>query len=138
VPSGADLIAAERRRQIAVEGWTPAHDREHPGWVLARATDCYLSVPAGRSELSSPPLGWPWDERFWKPKGALRNMVRAGALYQAAIDTVLARSTLGRNDMAYDGLVQGRDHCAKQIDRLLSEVASVLPAPDGKAGDERG
>ena len=27
--TGAELIAAERRRQIEDEGWTPEHDVEH-------------------------------------------------------------------------------------------------------------
>jgi hypothetical protein len=33
-PSGIDLIAAERQRQIDAEGWTPEHDDEHAGGVL--------------------------------------------------------------------------------------------------------
>lgn len=33
-----DEIAAERRRQIEVEGWTPEHDDEHPDGHMNSAT----------------------------------------------------------------------------------------------------
>jgi hypothetical protein len=39
--TGAELIAAERQRQIEVEGWTPEHDAAHDGGELAIAAACY-------------------------------------------------------------------------------------------------
>ena len=45
--SGADLIAAERRRQIEAEGWTPEHDAEHGGESLAIAA-CTRDNGGGR------------------------------------------------------------------------------------------
>ncbi|VEB42924.1 Uncharacterised protein [Chromobacterium violaceum] len=59
-------IAAERRRQIEVEGWTPEHDDKHRDYALAGAAGCYamhtLAYPAG-----DPPQPWPWDKAWWKP-----------------------------------------------------------------------
>ncbi|MBB2698904.1 UNVERIFIED_ORG: hypothetical protein GGI66_003581 [Rhizobium esperanzae] len=34
-------VAAERRRQIGAEGWTPAHDDEHSAGEMAGAAACY-------------------------------------------------------------------------------------------------
>ena len=40
---GIRLIAAERQRQVDVEGWTPAHDDEHDEGELAIAAACYAA-----------------------------------------------------------------------------------------------
>jgi len=71
------LVADERKRQIEKEGWTAEHDAWHGAQVLAKAAHAY------RTNQSSE---WPWDLQWWKPKGRLRNLIRAGALYQAAAD----------------------------------------------------
>lgn len=39
--NGIELIAAERQRQIEVEGWTAEHDDEHGDQDMARAAACY-------------------------------------------------------------------------------------------------
>lgn len=44
--SGVEMIAAERRRQVEVEGWTPGHDDEHDLGGLALAAASY-ALPAG-------------------------------------------------------------------------------------------
>lgn len=74
-------IAAERRRQIEVEGWTPEHDDQHDNGEMLTAAVCYY-IHATQPEMSTatPPVGWPWDAQWWKPKGARRDLVRAGAL----------------------------------------------------------
>lgn len=77
-----DLIAAERRRQVESEGWTPEHDDEHDTEEMAFAAACY--VTAGEGE--PPPAIWPWDWKWWKPKGRVRNLIRAGALIVAEIE----------------------------------------------------
>lgn len=41
-------IAAERQRQIEVEGWTPNHDDEHDRGEMANAAACY-ALSAGRA-----------------------------------------------------------------------------------------
>lgn len=88
---GADLIAEERRRQIAVEGYDALHDRHHTPQVLCRAAIGY-AMHEDPSKLVADAAAnlWPWAEEFWKPKDHLRNLVRAGALIAAAIDRLQA------------------------------------------------
>jgi hypothetical protein len=77
-------VAAERARQIDVEGWTPEHDDEHGRGELARAAVCYVAplIPTGRKV----PFDWPWDTGWWKPKNRRHNLVRAAALIVAEIE----------------------------------------------------
>lgn len=76
-------IAAERRRQISQEGWSPAHDDQHDDGSLLHAAVTYLhhgsdvAAPIGEDGV---PLGWPWGKDWWKPKDRFENVVRAGAL----------------------------------------------------------
>lgn len=98
--TGADLIAAERQRQMEAEGWTPEHDDIHDAGELAHAAICYAMSPysderiAGRDRdfRSQPgtlvPADWPWDDEWWKPtpKDRIRELTKAGALIAAEID----------------------------------------------------
>lgn len=86
---GSDRIAAERERQISVEGYDAAHDRAHEHQLMAAAM-CYLTAAAHPhpSDLRRAPLGWPWAEQFWKPEGGRRrNLEKAGALIAATLDS---------------------------------------------------
>lgn len=80
-----DEIAAERRRQIEVEGWTSLHDDGHANGELASAAACY-SMNTGRDRLPVVPKGWPWTRSWWKPKDRRRDLVRAAALIVAEIE----------------------------------------------------
>jgi len=90
--TGIELIAEERVRQVAQEGWTPGHDDEHKRGELALAAACYAcedydpqpTLTANPFKLA--PSHWPWDWSWWKPKDHIRNLVRAGALIAAEID----------------------------------------------------
>jgi len=90
---GVGMIATERQRQIAEEGWTPDHDDEHEKDSLAMAAACYAEPDwarkfrNGRGE-TTPPNGWPWDREWWKPTpdDRIRELVKAGALIAAEID----------------------------------------------------
>lgn len=97
--AGADAIALERHRQIAEEGWTPDHDDEHGGLVMARAASGYieaamyaedcldLGITDGRTMPLISSLRWPWHPDWWKPSpDPRRNLVKAGALIAAEID----------------------------------------------------
>ena len=98
--SGADLIAAERRRQVEQEGWTPEHDAEHADEGLALAACCYAVPPQirkyrnmveqieGGVGVSAVPTLWPWAPGYWKPTpdDRVRELVKAGALIAAEID----------------------------------------------------
>lgn len=81
--TGIELIAQERRRQEAVEGWTPAHDDTHVRGEMARAACVYAlqhTTVTGRA------IRWPWAQYWFKPKDPIRNLVKAGALIAAEID----------------------------------------------------
>lgn len=90
--SGVELIAAERQRQIDVEGWTPEHD----GSELAAAAVGYITrtqtILGGHPAPPGPPLVWPWADAWWKPSSdPVRNLVKAGALIAAEIDRLQAQ-----------------------------------------------
>jgi hypothetical protein len=94
VPSGIDLIHAERLRQISVEGWTPEHDDGHSrGEMMSAAVD-YVAECKRILRDHEPlvderglPFGWPWQKLWWKPSpDPIRNLVKAGALIAAEID----------------------------------------------------
>lgn len=83
---GTALIAAERERQVQVEGWTPAHDDAHTRQELAAAAIIYIHY-RNRGANFPTPLNWPWDRAWWKPSDdPIRNLVKAGALIAAEID----------------------------------------------------
>lgn len=76
-------IAAERRRQIEAEGWTPEHDDEHQAGQLADAAACYALYNFPRVIRTR---FWPWAQEWWKPKDFRRDLVKAGALIVAEIE----------------------------------------------------
>lgn len=91
ITPGADLIAAERRRQVEAEGWTPEHDDEHSGGELVDAAWCYLFhvMSPHFGQHSAPSTVWPWHPSWWKPSDdPLRTLVKAGALIAAEIDRI--------------------------------------------------
>lgn len=89
-------IAAERKRQVDVEGWTPEHDDGHYDNDLATAAACYATPHrAFRSEQRAgrayEPFTayvdlWPWQDKWWKPKTRREDLIRAGALIVAEIE----------------------------------------------------
>lgn len=105
-PAALADIAAERRRQVETEGWTPEHDDEHGNGSMALAAACYAmfasasdaqriatTLSAGLTADGQEIPGWsawlslwPWDRKWWKPKDRRRDLVRAGALIVAEIE----------------------------------------------------
>lgn len=80
ISGGAALIARERERQVAVEGWTTQHDDRHADCELVRAAQAYLDPTGGRED-------WPWEAEWFKPSvDPIPNLVKAGALIAAEID----------------------------------------------------
>jgi len=93
---GIVMIAAERRRQLEKEGWTPEHDDHHTDQSLAQAAACYAWPPMRPIEVKK---AWPWKPREWKPElhaidadenelieARIRVLAKAGALVAAEID----------------------------------------------------
>ena len=91
-------IVLERARQLQIEGWTPEHDDQHTESELHRHAMCYAArwrygwdPEAGPGQMMKVvdgvevPGGWVWDASAWKPKDALHDLKRAGALLLAEI-----------------------------------------------------
>ncbi|HHG4459520.1 TPA: hypothetical protein ACPWFK_003159 [Pseudomonas aeruginosa] len=104
VPQAWLDVQAERRRQVTAEGWTPEHDDAHSHGQMARAAACYAlagsSAPNDGTAALLVSLAWPWDEQWWKPSTARRDMVKACALGLAEIERLdrVAASQGGPSD----------------------------------------
>lgn len=98
VPQAWLDVQAERSRQITAEGWTPEHDDAHSHGQMARAAACYAlagsSAPNDGTAALLVSLAWPWDEQWWKPTSARRDLIKACALTLAEIER-LDRATAG-------------------------------------------
>lgn len=102
--TGAELIAAERSRQVSEEGYSPEHDRGHaPEMIRAAkeyAEEAHFQVEYGPVEPKpgipwhdedTGATHWPWAPEYWKPTGdPVRDLTKAGALIAAAIDSLIA------------------------------------------------
>lgn len=90
VPQAWLDVQAERLRQVEAEGWMPEHDDAHSHGQMARAAACYAlagsSAPSDGTAALLVSLAWLWDEQWWKPSTARRDMVKACALGLAEIE----------------------------------------------------
>lgn len=101
---GVARIAAERRRQMAVEGFDPSHDDEHDEEAIAWAAVCYAAPDRVYRSEEYPQAfhfvdPWPWSDEWDKrvPRGLgvdmaahrIRCLEKAGALIAAEIDRLL-------------------------------------------------
>lgn len=100
-PTGVELIAKERARQISQEGWTPEHDDKYESGQLAKAAACY-SIPNVLEYLPSGGMSllmriWPGKMQNWKPtpNNRIRELTKAGALIAAEIDRLLRKGEKG-------------------------------------------
>ncbi len=82
VPQAWIDVQAERRRQVEAEGWTPEHDDLYCAAELPRAAAAYILSGAN----DEAPAIWPFVAKWWKPRDARANYVRAGALILAEIE----------------------------------------------------
>jgi hypothetical protein len=125
MPTGAERIADERRRQIAKERWTPKHDDEHTDGSLALAAVCYASpLPLYVCDIDHRATvrfvdPWPdswdiqWDKRSeygnaeetdsgiadpdsYTPDQRIDLLTKAGALIAAEIDRLLRAAQRGK------------------------------------------
>ena len=82
-PSGDELIADERRRQIYAENWSPEHDDTHVRGELAREGALYaLEGTVWETQVDG--LCGNWESRTRKSR--IRQLAIAGALIAAEID----------------------------------------------------
>lgn len=82
VPQAWIDVQAERRRQVEAEGWTPEHDDLYCAAELPRAAAAYILNGAN----DEAPAIWPFVAKWWKPRDARSNYVRASALILAEIE----------------------------------------------------
>lgn len=99
-------VIAERQRQVSEEGWTPEHDDEHDAGQMAVAAGCYalasfLNTRHSLNQIAS--RYWPWDWRWWKPKGQREDLIRAGALILAEIERIDRKATLTLTSTGEEG-----------------------------------
>lgn len=88
--SGVELIAAERQRQIDVEGHAPEDDDWEDG-ELGQAGAVYALPPETRDldvlGTSLARILWPWPGWYKPcPDDRIRELTKAGALIAAEID----------------------------------------------------
>jgi len=94
-------VAAERRRQIEVEGWTPEHDDQHHDASMSIAAACYAlhsmrpALAVQTVELSGLWAWTGWSSAWFKPRDRRSNLIRAAALLLAEIER-LDRAALAR------------------------------------------
>lgn len=106
--TGAELIAAERERQVSEEDWTPEHDDQHDVGELATAAACYAEERWPDGERI--PSNWPFEDEAWKPapdqaethEPRIRELTKAGALIAAEIDR-LQRAALTQHTKSEGG-----------------------------------
>lgn len=101
--TGIEMIAAERKRRVTVEGYTTAgHDEFHDKGELLEAAACYIGAAlccergydegATISHVAITSVAFPWDRELWKPSmNPIDNLLKAGALVAAEIDRLKAR-----------------------------------------------
>lgn len=95
--TGAELIAIERQRQKEVEGYSVEDDlKNNLSDDLVWAAEAYLRSSIDTSDKKAADL-WPWGKETFKPKDAVRDLARAGALIAAAIDVILAKSNMSHD-----------------------------------------
>lgn len=109
-PTALALIHAERKRQIEVEKFFDEHDDKYMHGELLAAAIAYATNPG---TARTPPLSWPWDNKWWKPRTKQRDLVRAGAL-------VLAEISRRRR------LVKDPARCWDKTESLLREIEYEL------------
>lgn len=88
-PTGVELIALERTRQVECEGYTVEHDDEHVNGEMVYSAVAYALHASGNPSVEG---YWPFGSCEWKPSdNPVRNLTKAGALIAAEIDRLQRR-----------------------------------------------
>jgi hypothetical protein len=131
---GASLIAAERRRQVESEGWTPGHDDHHEDGELALAAGAYIGDGFEPDEDA-----WPWINtpiKLGRPR--IEELAKAGALIAAEIERLLRLETAPsetRDDLAAHDDLSGRLAAREDGNEwALREAARATQEPEEADG----
>lgn len=109
--AAVEAIAAERQRQIDVEGRTLEHDDQHRNGAIYRAAQAYFLQAIGFTDAAR--SCWPWGWGWWKPTTPARDLEKSGALALAEKDR-LRRA----------GLTV--DHADALFARVAAELGTIL------------
>lgn len=128
--SGAERIAAERRRQIESEGWTPEHDDKHVQGELARAAAGYALSAAGYAKDM---VYWPaWSQEWDKRPGPhasraekIRALEKAGALIAAEIDRLLRLEEAELHEHSVTVVLRTKESFLNTLTGLLEAARSI-------------
>jgi hypothetical protein len=149
-------VIAERRRQIMVEGWAPAHDDEHKRGEMALAAACYAAHTATWSyirhgfraegglyrvyQTAQEFVGrmWPWAREWWKPKDERSNLVRAAALLIAEIERLDRAAGKARVTNGQHGCERcdGEPECTCGVKASDGKVPCTAPPPPSREKGE--
>jgi len=135
--NGIEMIIAERKRQIEEEGWTIEHDDKHTDGSINAAANAYELLGYARRQHSDvvddlaierAKSLWMWDLKWLKPApDAVRNYVRAGALYRAEYERIeRVHGAIGLGTIIVESEIAvkcqlGWIRCARTIDRIIEE-----------------
>lgn len=115
------LVARERQRQLAVEGWSETHDDALTGGELGLAAACYAAAPhplyTGSPE--APVDAWPFAPAQDKRgrHDTVRRLAIAGALLLAELERELRRGGLAEAAAADPDLVNELYAAARAVSR---------------------
>ena len=87
--AGAEAIRKERSRQVLVKGYDTKHDAGIEPGTFFKAAIAYLKSALKEDDASE----WPFDAEFFKPKDAIRDSERAGALIAAGLDLLYRKES---------------------------------------------
>lgn len=117
--TGRQLIAEERERQIEKEKYSSNHDDKYDEYELEAAGDAYY-LHTGLGEKSPKPKFWPWSDAYWKPSAdQVRNLVKAGALYEAEMDRL--KRSAHQDKPSIEQMKRNISEISIKIDNLLFE-----------------
>lgn len=137
--TGMDRILLERARQVNDKKFDSARDDKYRSGELRRAAQCYETAALNADDTDDvAPKGWPWDLAGWKPRGILRNLEKAGALYQADIDRIRRKDPNSTSEILLF-LEKRIQIIAEEIDRFLAPLVGDphLMKDTNKKGETR-
>ncbi len=128
----------ERRRQLALEGWTPSHDDQYVKGELAEAAACYALASMGEGGRWAGKLRWPWHIKSWKggvhgPRRCLEiamalllaEMERRDRSLASAIDKILFQKATENKSARSKSNITARSTAKQMLEQMI--LAQPIP-----------